>query len=520
MPFQKIRMFKKIIESFLIFLFSLQTFAEVKELTILHTNDLHAHLFPRIAPWISESRKIGGFANLATLVKQQKASNPNNILIDAGDYFSGPYISTLTKGEAVIKSMNFLGIDAACIGNHEFDHGWDNMLEQIKKANFPILNGNLFFEGTDDLVWDNPYLILERAGLKIGIIGLHGKFAFYDTINFKMTEGIEARDEEEYLRQYIKELEPITDIIILAVHQGMPGRQSTIGLTDVERNLYKDILLAQNVPGVDIIVTGHAHQGTEKALVSNGTIIVSTNATATELGKLQVMFDTEKKKIVSHSNELITIYDDELEDDADMLREITFWQKEVDQVAKVPIVSATKKLVRAYGKESNMGNLFADAIEAFDPRIDIAVINSGALRQDIKPGIVTKGDLISAFPFPNTVVMTKLKGSQVVKIFNHAAGMTNGILQVSKNAKYSFSPRNKAHEIWIKGKPLKNDDEYWVAAPNFVTQGGDGYWEFQNSIEYIDTGVLIVDAAEYFLQDMEVYEPKYEGRVLVIDSEI
>jgi 5'-nucleotidase len=300
----------------------------------------------------------------------------------------------------------------------------------------------------------------------------------------------------------------------------MPGRQSTIGLTDVERNLYKDILLAQNVPGVDIIVTGHAHQGTEKALVSNGTIIVSTNATATELGKLQVMFDTEEKKIVSHSNELITIYDDELEDDADMLREITFWQKEVDQVAKVPIVSSTKKLVRAYGKESNMGNLFADAIEAFDPRIDIAVVNSGALRQDIKPGIVTKGDLISAFPFPNTVVMTKLKGSQVVKIFNHAAGMTNGILQVSKNAKYSFSPRNKAHEIWIKGKPLKNDDEYWVAAPNFVTQGGDGYWEFQNSIEYIDTGVLIVDAAEYFLQDMEVYEPKYEGRVLVIDSEI
>ena len=212
-------MLKKITESLLIFLFSLQAFAEVKELTILHTNDLHAHLFPRIAPWISESRKIGGFANLATLVKQEKASNPNNILIDAGDYFSGPYISTLTKGEAVIKSMNFLGIDAACIGNHEFDHGWDNMLEQINKANFPILNGNLFFEGTDDLVWDNPYLILERAGLKIGIIGLHGKFAFYDTINFKMTEGIEARDEEEYLRQYIKELEPITDIIILAVHQ-------------------------------------------------------------------------------------------------------------------------------------------------------------------------------------------------------------------------------------------------------------------------------------------------------------
>ena len=154
-----------------------------------------------------------------------------------------------------------------------------------------------------------------------------------------MTEGIEARDEEKYLRQYIEELEPITDLIILSVHQGMPARQSTIGLTDVERNLYKDILLAQNVPGVDVIVTGHAHQGTDKALVSNGTIIVSTNATSTELGKLQIKYDTDKKRIVSHSNQLITIYDDEVEDDTDMLREITYWQQEVDKIATVPIAS-------------------------------------------------------------------------------------------------------------------------------------------------------------------------------------
>jgi 5'-nucleotidase len=506
-------MAKKLISIISVFFLSFHTLSEVKELTILHTNDLHAHLFPRIAPWINESRKIGGFANLATLVKQEKQLNPNNILIDAGDYFSGPYISTLTKGEAIIQSMNFLGIDAACIGNHEFDHGWDNMLEQIKKAEFPILNGNLFFEGTDNLVWDNPYLILERAGLKIGIIGLHGKFAFYDTINFKMTEGIEARDEEEYLRKYIEVLKPKTDIIILAVHQGMPGRQSSIGLTDVERNLYKDILLAQNVPGVDIIVTGHAHQGTEKALVSNGTIIVSTNANATELGKLQIKYDTKKKRIISHTNKLITIFDDELEDDADMLEEINYWLEEVDQIAKVPVVSSTEKLVRAYGEESNMGNLFADAIKAFDERIDIAVVNSGALRQDIDAGIITKGDLISAFPFPNTVVMTKLKGSQVSKIFNHAAGMTNGILQVSKNAKYSFYPGREANNIWLNGEPLLEDQEYWIAAPNFVTQGGDGYLEFNNSIEYIDTGVLIVDAAEEFLRRKPVYEPQYEGRV-------
>jgi 2',3'-cyclic-nucleotide 2'-phosphodiesterase (5'-nucleotidase family) len=242
---------------------------------------------------------------------------------------------------------------------------------------------------------------------------------------------------------------------------------------------------------------------------------VYTNAYTTELGKLKIKYDTEKDQIISHSNKLITVFDDEIEDDPDMLREIKFWQKEVEKIASIPVFTSTKKLVRAYGKESNMGNLFADAVAASDERIDVAVINSGALRQDIDAGIVTKGDLISAFPFPNTLVMTKLKGTQVREIFNHAAGMTNGVLQISQDSRYSFTPGEQVHEIWIKGELVTDEEEYWVAAPNFVTQGGDGYWEFQNAIEYIDTGAVIVDAVEDFLVGKEIYNPRYEGRILV-----
>ena len=93
-------------------------------------------LSPHLESWISESRPVGGFANLATMVKQEKAKKENTIYLDAGDYFSGPYVSSLTKGEAVIESMNHLGLDAACIGNHEFDYGWENMITQMDKAKF------------------------------------------------------------------------------------------------------------------------------------------------------------------------------------------------------------------------------------------------------------------------------------------------------------------------------------------------------------------------------------------------
>ena len=94
-----------------------------KSLTILYTNDIHAHFDPHIVPWISKTRKVGGFANLATLVKKEKASNNHTVFFDAGDFFSGPYVSSLTKGEAIIDAMNYLDIDAAAVGNHEFDHG-------------------------------------------------------------------------------------------------------------------------------------------------------------------------------------------------------------------------------------------------------------------------------------------------------------------------------------------------------------------------------------------------------------
>ncbi|MDH3495019.1 MAG: metallophosphatase, partial [Acidobacteriota bacterium] len=215
---------------------SLSAAAKGTNLTILYTNDLHSHLEPHIVPWVSKTRKVGGFANIATLVKREKAANPHTVYFDAGDFFTGPYVSSLTKGEAVIDAMNYLGLDAAAAGNHEFDHNWQNAQQQFSKAKFPILNGNLFVKETGKLVWDKPHIIKKVNGIRLGIIGLHGRFAFYDTTADEMIQGIEARDEEVYLRKYIKELERKTDLIVLLIHQGIPGTQSSGGTGDVARN--------------------------------------------------------------------------------------------------------------------------------------------------------------------------------------------------------------------------------------------------------------------------------------------
>ena len=496
--------------------------AKEKKLTILYSNDLHSHLEPHIVPWVSKTRKVGGFANIATLVKKEKKANKHTVYFDAGDFFTGPYVSSLTKGEAVIDAMNHLGLDAVAAGNHEFDHGWQNTQEQFAKAKFPILNGNIFVKDTGKLVWNKPYIIKKVNGIRLGIIGLHGKFAFYDTTADEMIKGLDARDEEKYLRKYIAELKGKTDLIVLLIHQGIPGTQSSGGAGDVARNHKKDIDLAKNVPGIDIMVTGHPHSGTPKALNSNGTLIVSTDAYTIELGKLEITYDKKQDKITSHKNTFNYLFDDEVEDDPQMLRVIKKWKDKVKAITDEQVTKTTKALTRSYSEESLLGNMVADAMLDTYPEYDFAVTNSGGLRQDVDAGNVTVGELISAFPFPNTIVQLEMKGSELRDMFEHGAGLTNGILQTSDGVEMSYDESKpiggRVVKCEIKGAPLTDDKIYKVITSNFLADGGDGFLMFKKALTYKNTRVEILDSMVKYLKKFETYEPEIEGRVRSIRS--
>jgi len=230
--------------------------AIAQDVTIIYTNDLHAHVEPYKLPYVAQGKRaIGGFATIATFVKQEKSKNKATFYFDAGDYFTGPYISSLTKGKAIIDIMNTMSFDAASVGNHEFDHGWDNTLLQLSQAKFPVLLGNVFYKNSNVLFWNKPYTIIEKEGVKIGVIGLHGVFAFDDTVSSSMRQGIEARDEVKYLQHYLDELRGKVDITVALMHEGFPARQSSIGSADVRRALDKDIQTARQVKGLDILIT-------------------------------------------------------------------------------------------------------------------------------------------------------------------------------------------------------------------------------------------------------------------------
>jgi 2',3'-cyclic-nucleotide 2'-phosphodiesterase (5'-nucleotidase family) len=493
------------------------SFAQNKKLNILYTNDLHAHFESHIVPWVSKTQKVGGFANIATLVKREKAANKHTVYFDAGDFFSGPYVSSLTKGEAVIDAMNHLGLDAVCAGNHEFDHGWQNTQQQFARARFPILNGNIFIKNTDNLHWNNPYVILNVNDIRIGVIGLHGRFAFYDTTSAEMITGVEARDEAVYLRKYVNELKDKTDLIVLLIHQGIPGTQSSRGTVDVARNHEADIELAKKVSGVDVMVTGHPHSGTPKPLISNGTIIVSTDAYTIELGKLELVYNKKKDKIIRHKNHFNYLFDDEVPDDPVMAGVINKWKDKLKTITGETVGNTSVALTRSYGEESLLGNMVADAMLNAHPEYDLAVTNSGGLRQDVDAGPVTVGDLISAFPFPNTIVQLEIKGSDMRSIFEHGAGLTNGILQVSKGVEVVYDEKkpigSRLVNVHINGGPLDDNRTYKVITSNFLADGGDGFHWFKKAMSYKNTGVEMLGSMVTYMKKFKAYTPKIEGRV-------
>lgn len=487
-------------------LLTLPLWACAKDVTIIYTNDLHAHVEPYKVPYIADGKRdIGGWANITTLVKEEKAKNKATWFFDAGDYFTGPYISSLTKGKAIIDIMNTMQLDAATMGNHEFDHGWDNTLLQLSQAKFPIVQGNIFYQNSNKAFWDKPYTIVEKDGVKIGVIGLHGVFAFNDTVSAATRVGIEARDEIKWLQRYIDELKDKVDLTVLLVHVGTPARQSSIGGTDVRRALDKDIKTASQVKGLDILITGHAHVGTPEPIKVGNTLILSTDSGGIDVGKLVLDYKEKPHHFTVKNFELKTIYADEWKPDSQTKSVIDSWNKKLDEVVQQTVGQSPVELTRAYGESAPLGNLAADALLAAAGKdTQLALTNSGGIRTELPAGAITMGGVISVYPFPNELVTMDLTGKQLRSLMEHGANLTNGVLQVSKGVEVKYDSSKALDQrvtvLTLNDKPIEDATVYHIATQSFLADGGDGFTTFtEGKARNITGGYYVYNAVvDYF----------------------
>jgi len=234
------------------------TTAETKQITILHTNDVHSYIDPFPANHPKNPNK-GGVARRAAVIKMIREENPNVLLVDAGDIFQGTPYFNYYGGELEFKLMNLMEYDVATIGNHDFDNGIDGLMTQLKKADFEMVSANYDLKNTvlDGLV--SPYTLKIVDGVKIGIFGLGIALqGLVDVRNSKETKYLDpveiATDTARLLRQEKK-----CDLVICLSHLGFNYPDDATKISDM--------LLAQKTENIDLIIGGHTHTFLDKPVV-------------------------------------------------------------------------------------------------------------------------------------------------------------------------------------------------------------------------------------------------------------
>ncbi|MBW2558921.1 MAG: bifunctional metallophosphatase/5'-nucleotidase [Deltaproteobacteria bacterium] len=448
--------------------------AEGKQITIVHSNDLHSHLLgfsPNIdyTPLeVDDDTTIGGWARIATVISDVKQDRTNPVLVvDAGDFLMGSLFHMLSRQEAFeLRLMKAMGYDVVTLGNHEFDLKPAG-LARILTANQPdqmpsVVFSNAIFssesKADDELekVFSEglvkPYLVLEKGGIRIGFFGIMGKKAaevapFASPVKFE--------DPVSAAKRMVKKLreKEKADIVICLSHSGLSDNP--------EKS--EDEILAREVPGIDIVISGHTHTKTDVRKV-NDTIVVQAWCYGRQLGVMDI--DSAGGKVSLKGYRLIDI-DDSISGDARINDIISGFEDRINEevlagegVEFREIIARTPFRLEIVEDECNLGNLIADSIRWYinkhdsdpdDPstRVEVGVISNGVIRDDIeigRTGDVAVCDVFRAIPLGIGFDDRASMGYPLITFYIYPSEM------------------RKALEILTSVYPLKGGDYYLQAS--------------------------------------------------------
>ncbi|MDI3547110.1 MAG: 5-nucleotidase / UDP-sugar diphosphatase [Halanaerobiales bacterium] len=479
--------------------------AEKVEITILHTNDTHSR--------VEEGKYAGmGFAKLSTLVKEERAKNPNLLLLDAGDTFHGQTIANLVEGESIVKIMNAIGYDAMATGNHDFNFGKERLLELNEMTDFPILAANIKYE--DDSPFLDAYVIKEVGGVKVAIFGLATPETTYKT-HPKNVKSLVFESPVKAAKVMVDQLKDKADVIIALTHLGLS-----------EGSEYTSAMVAKEVPGIDLIVDGHSHHALKEGKRVGDTLIVMAGEYDKNLGVVNLT--VEDGKVIAKKARLITKEDTaNTEKDTEILKVIDQIKAEIEKITSVVVgktavhLDGERENVRT--GETNLGNLITDAmLDTVDA--DVAITNGGGIRASIGKGEVTKGEVITVLPFGNFVVVKELKGSVILDAIEHgisAYPAKEGQFPQVGGMSFIFAPSRPAGERVVKleigGEPVDYDKTYRVATNDFMAAGGDGYTMFKDAATVQEAGGL-EEVVMNYIKEHGTVAPKVEGRIIAVEQ--
>ena len=511
---------------------------------ILHSNDVHGALT--------------GYAYMSELRQNLEAQGAEVIVVDAGDFSQGtPYVSSY-KGASAVDMMNAAGYDVVTLGNHEFDFGYAQLMENLADAEFTVICADVVLNESGEAILDPAVLMETESGLKIGFFGLETpetatkvnpgliteiNFATFGDFYASAQKAVDALKAEE------------ADLIIGLVHLGVDEESKANG--------YRSIDLLEHVSGIDFLIDGHSH--TVMTAGEHGEPIQSTGTKFANIGV--IVIDNETK--TNENNFLLST--EGLAMDEAVAAKAQAYIDEVDAkygtvFAKTEVLLNGERDPGNRTEETNLGDLITDAMvwyvvkeggtEQDEPHEIVGITNGGGIRATIQPGDITMKDINTVLPFGNTVAVVYVTGAELLEALEastfstpEAIGgypQTSGIVWTLDTTKafdqgdlYQLNGKDTTYYgpksiqrvtiESINGKPFNPEEVYAVVTNNFCAVGGDTYNVFGRAYAAgttFDTGIPMDEAVMAYITEVlggDITAEQYgepAGRETQIRSEV
>jgi len=516
-----------------------------KDIVILFTSDVHAGID---SGWT--------YSGVDVLRRQLMAEGNHVLLVDNGDAIQGEPLATVTSGRAIIELMNTLGYDIATIGNHEFDYGMERLMELVALADFPYISCN--FTKLGKLVFD-PYVLKEIAGTRLAFIGITTPWAlrsstpkyFMDKDGNYIYGFCQGNDGKDLYAAVQKAVDAAradgADYVIAMAHLG--------NVAEDKPYTYADVLA--NTTGIDVLLDGHSHDLDQVAMKNKAGKKVLRSACGTKLeavgyvritpaGEISTgLYKWEKEEnavavlgLESVMNEACQRAKEELKA---ALAEVVATSK-VDLLTKDPATNV--RLVR--NQETALGDLCADAYR-YISGADIAFINGGGIRSDLRKGDVTREDIIKIHPFGNMLCVCEATGQEILDALEFSAHawpaefggwlcpsglrfevhtyIDSSVVMDENGMFVGVSGEYRVKNVYVGDESLDLGKTYTVACHNYMLQNmGDGYTMFADNVftqdcVMLDNQVLITYITEGLggVIGQEYAEP--QGRIIFVEEE-
>lgn len=416
---------------------------DIHNVTILGTSDLHGHFMP----WDYSADKLnlsGSLSQIATKVKTIRQEQPNVILVDAGDTIQGNFVETF-KDEAIDPMMlgfNEMKYDVWVLGNHEFDFGLKVLNRSLTQFKGRSLAGNI--QRPDGNPFLPGYTIIERGGIKIGVIGMDTPMTQVFAEGTNRLEGMTFTNPTLEVQKIIKQIDPQVDAIVLVAHMGLENENdiTNTGVTDI----------ANGNPELDAIVAGHMHTLIDKAVV-NGVIITEPDKYGRALSRIDLQFEEQNGKFTLINKDSLTYKIKDITSDSKMeslyepyhkrLREMA--NREIAQLSGVNLVpeNEIRGIPQVHVQDTGISALFQEASFFYAPKANVIALQIDNDNAKLDVGSIKAKDIAYNYQYAGgEITVYQMTGKELKQYMEWSAGYFNSVKP--GDVTYSFNPERRA----------------------------------------------------------------------------